>query len=48
MNVAQFGELLTLFDSGHWDSARESLYSGSMDKGSFFWSILETSVLLSK
>ena len=41
-------ELFNSVDLGHWDSAKCTLYSGSMDKGSFFGSILETRVFLSK
>ena len=48
MTVAQIDEPPAPLDSIHRDSARVALYSGSMDKGSFFLSILETRVLLSK
>ena len=48
MNIAQIDELSNPLDSGHQDSARVAIYFGSMDKGSFFFSILETMVLLSK
>ena len=48
MNVAQIDELSAPLDSVHRDSARVALYYGSMDKGSFILSILETRVLLSK
>ena len=36
MTVAQIDEPSALLDSVHRDSARLALYSGSMDKGSFF------------
>ena len=36
MAVAQIDKPLTQLDLGHQDSARVALYSGSMDKGSFF------------
>ena len=36
MTVARIDEPSTPLDSGHWDSARVALYSGSVDKGSFF------------
>ena len=36
MVVVQIDEPSTPLDSGHRDSARVSLYSGSMEKGSFF------------
>ena len=48
MVVAWIENMSTPLDSGHWDSARVSLYSCSMDKGLFFRSIFETSVFLSK
>ena len=48
INIAQIDEPSAPLDSVHRDSARVSLHSGSMDKGSFFFSILETRVLLSK
>ena len=48
MTIAQINELSALLDLGHRDSARVALYFGSMDKESFFWSISETRVLLSK
>ena len=48
MTVARIDEPLAPLNSVHWDSARVALYSGSMDKGSCFRSILETRVLLSK
>ena len=48
MTIARIDELSAPLDSVHRDSARVALYSRSMDKGSFFWSILETRVLLSK
>ena len=48
MIVAWINEPSDFLDLGNWDSARVALYYGSMDKGSFFLSILETRVLLSK
>ena len=48
MTIDLIDEPLALLDSEHQDSARVALYSGSMDKGSFFWSILETRVFLNK
>ena len=48
MTVSQIDEPSALLDLGHWDSARVSLQYSSMDKGSFFWSYLETRVLLNK
>ena len=48
MTVAQIDELSALLDSVHRDNSRVVLYSGSMEKGSLFLSILETRVLLSK
>ena len=48
MTVARIDEPSDPLDSVHRDSARVALYSGSIDKGSFFRSILETRVLLSK
>ena len=48
MIVARIDEPLAPLDLVHRDSARVALYFGSMDKGSFFWSILETRVLLNK
>ena len=47
MVMDKIDEMSTPLDLGHWDSAKASPYSGSMDKGSFFFSILETRVLLS-
>ena len=37
MTVTRIDEPLDHSDSGHWDSSRVSLYSRSMDKGSFFF-----------
>ena len=37
MTVARINEPLALLDLVHRDSARVALYSGSMDKGSFFF-----------
>ena len=48
MTVARIDEPLAPLDLVHHDSARVALYYGYMDKGSFFLSILETRVLLSK
>ena len=48
MTVSRIDKSSDLLDSGHWDSARVALYFGSMDRGLFFLSILETMVLLSK
>ena len=44
MTIAQIDESSTLLDLGHQDSAIVALYSRSIDKGSFFWSIFETSI----
>ena len=48
MTIAPINELSAPLDSVHCNSARVALYSGSMDKGSFLLSILETRVFLSK
>ena len=48
MTISRIDEPSYPLDSVHRDSARVALYSGSMDKGSFFLSILETRVFLSK
>ena len=47
MVIAQIDESSTPLDSRHRDSARVALYFGSMEKGSFVLSILETRFLLS-
>ena len=48
MTISWIDEPSAPLDSVHQNSAIVSLYSGSMDKGSFFLSILETRVFLSK
>ena len=48
MVIDRINELSTPLDLGRQDSATGAPLIWSMDKGSFFWSILETRVLLSK
>ena len=45
MTISRIDEPLNSLDLRHWEVIGVALYSGSMDKGSFFRSILETRAL---